>query len=117
MVLLIDDDEAMRAFLLMEGYAVESVSDGEEALRWFKDSKMWPELILLAIRMPALEGWRFLWERRTDTRLASIPVVIMSTASISDRAAEAAGVATVLIKPFNREAVLQAIEEFALRLN
>jgi CheY-like chemotaxis protein len=117
MILLIDDDEAMRALLLMEGYAVESVSDGEKALRWLRDSKMQPELILLAIRMPALEGWRFLWERRKDTRLASIPVVIISTASITHRAAEAAGVATVLIKPLDREALLRAIEEFALRLN
>jgi CheY-like chemotaxis protein len=72
-----------------------------------------PELILLDLNMPILDGWGFLAERASYPQLAEVPVVIMSAASgIAGRAMEA-GVRGVMRKPIMPQALLQVIERYA----
>jgi CheY-like chemotaxis protein len=81
MVLLVGDDRAQREtlqeFLALEGYAVRCAANGWEALQWSKRSDVPPQLILLDMAMPVLDGWGFLRERHKDPVLAKIPVVIV----------------------------------------
>jgi CheY-like chemotaxis protein len=82
MLLLVDDDRELREtlmeFLALQGFMVRGASNGSEALQFCRGWNTLPELILLDLVMPVLDGWGFLSERRKDPRLAAIPVVVIS---------------------------------------
>jgi CheY-like chemotaxis protein len=73
-----------------------------------------PELIVLDLAMPVLDGWRFLAARASDRRLARVPVVIVSVSVGNDERGALAGAAAVLTKPFRIEALLDVVEEFGI---
>src|SRR5204862_39573 len=80
LVLLVDDDpqvrEVVRINLEMEGYAVREASNAEDGLAALEDEA--PDLILLDVMMPQVDGWEML--RRVQERhgVGSIPVVMFS---------------------------------------
>ena len=80
-VLVVDDDydlrEAMRDVLEEEGYLVNTASNGQEALDALRDGES-PEVVVLDLMMPVMDGWHFLDELERDSALADIPVVVMS---------------------------------------
>lgn len=112
-VVVVDDDIDIRASLCdileFQGYKVAAASNGQEALELLRDGTR-PCLILLDLMMPVLNGWEFRAEQAQDTRLADIPVVVISGAG---RAAEAAtlGAAGFLRKPLELPDLLAAVEE------
>jgi DNA-binding response OmpR family regulator len=77
-LLIIEDDsnirELLRLYLEQEGYAIESAADGAEGLRAFK--RIHPDLVLLDVMMPNMDGWQVIKE----IRAASKTPVIMLTA-------------------------------------
>lgn len=82
-VLLVDDELAVRKgvrdFLVAEGFSVRTARDGEDALKKFSDAR--PDIVLLDVMMPKLNGFRTCEEiRRID---ASVPVIFL-TAKDSD---------------------------------
>src|ERR671939_1310463 len=80
LVLLVDDDaqvrEVVRINLEMEGYAVREAANAEDGLAALEDEA--PDLILLDVMMPQVDGWEML--RRVQERhgVGSIPVVMFS---------------------------------------
>ena len=82
-VLLIEDDQAVaemyRIKLELDGYAVEIVADGENALRLATDNP--PDIVFLDIRLPNMDGLTVLEQLRRDDRTRSLPVVILSNFS------------------------------------
>lgn len=85
-ILLVDDDLTLREMyserLKAEGFTVEMAKDGEEALAKAADLK--PNIILLDIMMPKINGLDVLKKLKQDTATASIPVIVL-TALIQDR--------------------------------
>ena len=83
-VLLIEDEELLlrmyRTKLELENFEVEIATDGEEGLE--KARKFKPDLILLDIIMPKLNGIEVLKEIKAATELKGIPVVILTNASV-----------------------------------
>lgn len=81
-VLVVDDDEdtvdTMREILAGEGHVVLSARDGREALQVARDSS--PDLVLLDLNMPGMDGRAFLAEMRAEPQLASLNVVVLSAA-------------------------------------
>ena len=81
-ILLVDDDgdvrETIREALEEEGHRVTSAANGQEALSLLRDGKVRPDLILLDIMMPEMDGWAFRAEQRKHPELASIPVVVFT---------------------------------------
>ncbi len=79
-ILVIEDDSDMRALMVealsRDGHVVEDASDGVEGLQCAREHT--PDLILLDLVMPTMDGWTFLEEQRRDARLASVPVVLVS---------------------------------------
>lgn len=79
-VLLIDDDNALRQLYAVElgskGYSVIEASDGEQGLE--KAKKDNPDLILLDIMMPKLDGVATLTQLKQDTVTSKIPVVMLT---------------------------------------
>lgn len=116
MLLLIDDNrdlrESLMEFLALHGHTVQMAENGMDALELLRSWKIPPELILLDLMMPILDGWTFLAERRRDPRLAIVPVVIMSGSRGITSRAKAAGAAAVMHKPFPPEDLLPIIAQY-----
>jgi CheY-like chemotaxis protein len=79
-ILLVEDDHFLRkaaqTSLKRHGYHVVTASDGEEALRLVRTEK--PELILLDLIMPKVQGFEVLRALKADAETAAIPVIVLS---------------------------------------
>jgi signal transduction histidine kinase len=109
-VLVVEDDDAIRETLAPmledEGYQVSTASHGGEALDLLGVADL-PDVILLDLRMPVMDGWTFRDAQRRDSRLASIPVVAIS----ADGTAQATTISAdaFLRKPLHLPALLATI--------
>jgi CheY-like chemotaxis protein len=79
-VMVVDDDESVRSFLAFslrgEGYSVLTASSAEDALKQLKHTV--PNLILLDIMLPNMDGFSMCKTLRTDARLAKTPVLFIT---------------------------------------
>ena len=79
-ILIIEDDKFLRELitqkLIKEGYEVSEAVDGEEGMKKVKEEK--PDLVLLDLILPGIDGFEVLSKMREDPALASIPVIILS---------------------------------------
>ncbi len=79
-ILLVEDDHFLRkaaqTSLTRHGYHVVTAADGEEALRLVRTEK--PELILLDLIMPKIQGFEVLRTLKADAETAAIPVIVLS---------------------------------------
>lgn len=109
-VLVVDDDPAIRRIvaeiLSLEEYAVETAPNGAEALRAVEQER--PELVLLDMRMPVLDGWGFVQALRD--REIEVPILVMTAAQDSAHWAAEVGAAGYLAKPFEMSELLDAVE-------
>ena len=116
MILLVEDNrescEGVAELLSLKGREVRFATNGCEALRLVADSQTRPELILLDLMMPVLDGWGFLAERTKDPFLVDVPVVIMSVCSDVTQEAKKAGAVAVVRKPVEPETLLRVVEHF-----
>ena len=114
-ILVAEDDlasrELIREILEARGYEVVEVGDGQEAVQKIAEKK--PDLVLLDIQMPLLDGFGVLRQLRQDSRFASLPVVAVTAYAMQgDRAkALAAGFDAYLTKPLNAAALKKQIEQ------
>lgn len=115
-VLVVEDEPENRLFiglmLRTEGYEVLEAEDGPSALDLLAREEH-PELILLDVMMPGLNGWQVFERLRADPRWTQIPVVMLTAlAQRSDveRAVEL-GVDGYLTKPFEPADLIHTIEE------
>jgi DNA-binding response OmpR family regulator len=80
-VLVVDDDpnlvRLMIKFLKLEGFAPVPAGNGQEALDYLRGGGD-ASVILLDLRMPVMDGWKFRREQKRDPDIARIPVVILS---------------------------------------
>jgi DNA-binding response OmpR family regulator len=103
-VLVADDDTDILRFmeinLRLEGFEVVTARDGPDALA--KAIAVRPDLVLLDVRMPGIDGYTICARIRADARLAGVPVVMVTanygTAEVE--AARRAGADDFLVKPF-----------------
>ncbi|HWE27520.1 MAG TPA: response regulator [Polyangia bacterium] len=114
-VLVIEDDHdvrvAVRSALEDEGYRVLSVTDGRCALEILERGAELPDLILLDLMLPVMDGWEFAARIRSVARWSRIPVAVMSA---FDRAPPP-GIVTFLRKPVKRDALVQLTERYCRR--
>ena len=67
--------------LALHGFSGRAAENGREGLQLLRVRRMLPTLILLDLNMPVLDGWGFLLERRKDSRLLTVPVIVMSAST------------------------------------
>jgi urea transport system substrate-binding protein len=115
-VLVIDDDPDMRDVVsqALEAFdhRVTTASNGEEGLAQLEHGL--PDLILLDMRMPVMDGWTFAAElhRRYDDQ---VPVVVCTAAEDTASRAREVGAVGALGKPFELDELLQLVETHATR--
>lgn len=114
-VLVVDDDPTilrlLQVNLEMEGYEVVTASDGSQALQRIRELQ--PDLVLLDVMMPELDGWQVCEQVRREPDLQHIPVVFLSA-----RAQDAdvgrgheAGADAYITKPFDPLALVELIRD------
>jgi CheY-like chemotaxis protein len=113
-VLVIDDEPDVRWLIRMSleraGHEVLVAEDGLRGVALAQ--KQHPEIIVLDLMMPVMDGYAVLAELAKDPRTAPVPVVVLSARAIpeeADRAAEA-GAARFIEKPFDPDALVAELE-------
>lgn len=112
-VLVVDDEELnrklLRGLLTSRGFDVEEAANGEEALR--KVHEISPDLVLLDIMMPRVDGLKVCRELKQNPRTQLIPVILLTALSaLDDRVAGLeAGADDFLTKPFHQPELLARV--------
>ncbi|MDP3919914.1 MAG: response regulator [Candidatus Omnitrophota bacterium] len=111
-ILFVDDERTIvilvKNRLKKNGYEVITAGDGEEALEKCRSNK--PDLAILDINMPKINGFQLCRLLREDEKLKDIPIIVLS-AFVRDKVGENSAVADVYIrKPFEPEDLLGAIK-------
>jgi signal transduction histidine kinase len=110
-LLVIEDDadirEALDGLLSTEGFRVTGCSNGLEALEVLRASPK-PDLILLDLMMPIMDGWQFRVAQKDDPELATIPVLALSADSTAKAAAIDAE--AYLRKPVDYDTLIDTID-------
>lgn len=126
-ILIIDDDRqvslALSIRLKAAGYDVDVAGDGESGLeKLAAGAHQWagrptsgsvrPDVVLLDMRMPGIDGLEVMRQMKRDPQLADIPVIFVSANAqeTAKRAALNAGGKLFLEKPFESRALLEAIQ-------
>jgi len=116
-VLVIDDSNTIRRsaeiFLRQAGFEVILAHDGFDALAKISDHQ--PQVIFVDIMMPRLDGYQTCALIKQNPLLKSTPVIMLSSKDgVFDRArGRLAGSDRYLTKPFTREALVDAVKEYA----
>ena len=109
-ILVVDDEPGIRttvsAMLEIEGYEVDQAANGADALA--RLAHVMPDLIVLDMRMPVLDGWGFAAELRR--RGHEVPIVVMTAARDAGRWAAEVSAAATLSKPFRYDDLIGAVE-------
>jgi adenylate cyclase len=120
-VLVVEDDETartmMRRILVGEGCLVSEAVNGRRALERISDER--PDLILLDLMMPEMNGFEFLQELRASPETIDIPVIVVTAADLTeaDRLRLNGGVEQVLQKSeFDREKLLDEVRRQVARV-
>lgn len=115
MILVVDDEEDLleiiRSHLEDASYQVVTARDGEQGLAMAKRIK--PNLIILDIAMPVMNGMEMLEHLRSEPALAQMPVVMLTAQGQTSHIMDAGRLKAVdfLIKPFSRQDLLQAVQK------
>jgi chemosensory pili system protein ChpA (sensor histidine kinase/response regulator) len=116
LVMVVDDSLTVRKItgrmLTREGYEVASAKDGVDALQQLQDTK--PDLILLDVEMPRMDGFEFARNVRADEATRNIPI-IMITSRTADKHRNHAielGVNEYMGKPYQEEQLLALIKRY-----
>lgn len=109
-ILIVDDDpmilNVVSEILQLEGYEVETASDGAEALDRLESSH--PSLVLLDMRMPVMDGWGFAGVLKQ--RGMRVPILVMTAAQNARKWAEEIDADGYVAKPFELTDLLTAVE-------
>ena len=115
-ILIVEDDsdirELMKIFLEADGHRVKLAADGLGAFEELNAGPR-PQLILLDLMMPRMDGEQFLKQLR-GSRFANVPVVIMSGHSAAEKKAAELKAASCLMKPVEVDQLLKTVRLFAL---
>jgi CheY-like chemotaxis protein len=114
-VLVVEDDagirQVLREALAMEGYDVREAPDGAAALAALAAWR--PDVIVLDLMMPVMDGWRLRAELLARPELRELPVIVVSASRHLDARTAELRAAAVLPKPFDVDRLIAEVERLA----
>jgi DNA-binding response OmpR family regulator len=114
-ILLVDDEEdlvtALTARLAASGYEVLVARDGLEALQ--KARALFPDLIVLDLMLPKMDGYKVARLLKFDQRYVNIPIIMLTARGqdIDQEAGKKAGADDYMVKPFDSAYLMTRIRE------
>ncbi len=114
-VLVVDDEpnvlRSLAQYLTIEDFTVETASNGMEALE--KVESFHPELILLDVMMPGMDGFEVLDKVKANPAHAQTPIIMLTA---KDQSADVlkgyqSGATSYLVKPFNLDELVETINQ------
>jgi excisionase family DNA binding protein len=115
LVLIVDDDEKLREYVRVnleaEGYEVREAGSADEGLEALGERS--PDLILLDVMMPQVDGWETLRRIQEHTGVGAIPVIMFS-GKVDEAAAseaESRGVQGFIGKPFDPRSLIESTKQ------
>ncbi|HJT37127.1 MAG TPA: response regulator [Actinomycetota bacterium] len=112
-ILVVDDQPDIRLMcrvnLQLEGYEVIEAGDGEIGLEMVRTER--PDLVLLDVMMPGLDGWQFMDAIKADDNTAKIPIVLLTARVQREDEIRGwlSGAADYLPKPFNPSTLTEVV--------
>ena len=120
-ILVVDDEPTivrlMEFILARQGHQMLAAVNGEEALEKIRAHK--PDLVLLDIMMPRIDGYEVAQQLRADPETASLPIIMLSAKAQTEdiRRGGEVGVSAYVTKPFSPEHLVQVVTEHLQRLS
>jgi DNA-binding response OmpR family regulator len=115
-ILVVEDDIDLRLCiseaLSCEGFLVRGAADADDALNWLGTHT--PDLILLDLMLPTIDGVEFRRRQLADARLAQIPTVVISAASDGKRIARELAATDFIAKPLSLDELLHVVQNQAV---
>jgi chemosensory pili system protein ChpA (sensor histidine kinase/response regulator) len=114
-VLIVDDSLSVRRvitkLLERQNWTTSQAKDGVEALEMLRRAERLPDLILMDVEMPRMDGFELTTTLRAEARFAALPIVMLTSRSGDKHRAKAfaAGVTEYLVKPYQEEELLRTI--------
>ena len=112
-VLIVEDDvdlrEMMAQLLTLEGYNAATAANGSEALEYLRHSGDRPQVILLDLMMPVMDGWEFRQRQKADPELAALPVIVLS--ALDQSRSDGVDAAAYLKKPLDFDRLLALVRQ------
>ena len=112
-ILVVDDKQdilqTLEMILTLEGYSVSLAYDGQEGLKWLKDSK--PDLIISDIMMPIMNGIEMVKTIRANPSMKSIPIIMLSAVQPEARLTENKSWNVFIKKPPDLDKLLYTINQ------
>ncbi len=113
-ILVVEDDQDIRESVVEvledEGFSVAAAADGREALQHLRGTAQRPDLIVLDLMMPIMNGFQFLEEQLKDAVLARIPVLVVTADANARAKAEGLGARGFVQKPVKIQPLLDIIQ-------
>ncbi len=111
-ILLVDDEEqlalAVKIRLQAKGYHVQTATDGQQALQQMEAQR--PDLILLDIRMPVMDGFTCIREINSRYGRGAIPIIILTARDRMKDLFDVEGIEDYIVKPFDHGDLLLRID-------
>jgi len=117
-VMVVDDSVSVRTvvtrLLQRQGWRVRSANDGVDAIEKLRDYR--PDIILLDVEMPRMNGYEFMSAFRSQANFEDIPVVMLTSRSAKKHRdkARSVGVNGYVVKPYEDEALLDLIHQLTM---
>ncbi len=113
-ILVIDDDptllKMLQPFLESHGFAVTVAFDGDEGIEKFRAEQ--PDLIILDVQMPRMNGYAFIFEMKKLEGAKKVPIIVLTAKEGMVDIFKAEGVKEYITKPFKPEALLSNINKY-----
>ncbi|MDP8212760.1 MAG: response regulator [Candidatus Zapsychrus exili] len=112
-ILIVDDERDLLDVLATRfranGYETVTAENGAEGLKVWQEEK--PDLIVLDIMMPGMDGYTFLQELKTIDNINPIPIIMLTAKQDMEEIFQVEGVAAYMTKPFDTEELLGKIAD------
>ncbi len=115
-ILVVEDDTSIRELLVelleSEGYEVSSAVNGLEGIRHLQNNPK-PDLILVDLMMPVMDGYTFRTEQLKNDLWSTIPTVVMSAEANAKEKMKSFNITAFLSKPVDLDTILKTVASFS----